>query len=66
MGTITRTSWINPNNTDIVALASDQGAIISLNRGETWSEWYNQGTAQVYHVTTDNAWPYRVCGGAAG
>ena len=34
--------WINPNNTDIIALASDQGAIISLNHGETWSEWYNQ------------------------
>ncbi len=55
--------WINPNNTDIIALASDQGVIISLNRGETWSEWYNQPTAQMYHVTVDNAFPYRVCGG---
>ncbi len=55
--------FINPNNTDIVALASDQGVIISLNRGETWSQWYNQPTAQMYHVTADNAFPYRVCGG---
>jgi photosystem II stability/assembly factor-like uncharacterized protein len=55
--------WINPNNTDIVALASDQGVIISMNRGESWTDWYNQPTAQVYHVTTDNAFPYRVCGG---
>jgi photosystem II stability/assembly factor-like uncharacterized protein len=55
--------YINPNNTDIIALASDQGVIISLNRGETWGEWYNQPTAQMYHVTTDNAFPYRVCGG---
>ncbi len=55
--------FINPNNTDIIALASDQGVIISLNKGETWSQWYNQPTAQMYHVTTDNAFPYRVCGG---
>ncbi len=55
--------WVNPNNTDIVALASDQGVIISLNHGRSWSQWYNQPTAQMYHVTTDNAFPYRVCGG---
>ena len=34
-----------------------------VNGGETWSSWYNQPTAQFYHVTTDNAFPYRVCGG---
>ena len=55
--------FINPNNTDIIALASDQGVIISLNGGDSWSQWYNQATAQMYHVTTDNAFPYRVCGG---
>lgn len=55
--------FINPNNTKVIALASDQGVIISENGGETWSQWYNQGTAQMYHVTTDNAFPYRVCGG---
>jgi photosystem II stability/assembly factor-like uncharacterized protein len=55
--------WINPNNTKIIALASDQGVIISQNGGHTWTEWYNQATAAMYHVTTDNAFPYRVCGG---
>ena len=55
--------WINPNNTKIVALASDQGVIISQNGGITWTQWYNQATAQVYHVTADDAFPYRVCGG---
>jgi photosystem II stability/assembly factor-like uncharacterized protein len=55
--------YINPNNTDIIALASDQGVIISLNHGVTWGSWYNQPTAQMYHVTADNAFPYRVCGG---
>lgn len=55
--------WFNPNNPDILALTSDQGAIVSLNGGETWSSWYNQPTAAFYHVTTDNAFPYRVCSG---
>ena len=55
--------FVNPNNTDIIALASDQGVIISQNAGQTWTQWFNQPTAQVYHVTADNAWPYRVCGG---
>lgn len=55
--------WVNPNNTKIIALASDQGVVISQNGGESWAEWYNQGTAQMYHATADNAFPYRVCGG---
>jgi photosystem II stability/assembly factor-like uncharacterized protein len=55
--------WINPNNPDIILIASDQGAIITVNGGHTWSSWYNQPTAQMYHVTADNAFPYRVCGG---
>jgi photosystem II stability/assembly factor-like uncharacterized protein len=55
--------FVNPKNTKIIALASDQGVIISQNGGETWTQWFNQATAQVYHVTADNAFPYRVCGG---
>jgi photosystem II stability/assembly factor-like uncharacterized protein len=55
--------YVNPNNPKIVALASDQGVIVTQNGGESWTQWYNQATAQVYHVTTDNAFPYRVCSG---
>ncbi|MEQ1692602.1 MAG: glycoside hydrolase, partial [Gemmatimonas sp.] len=55
--------WINPRQPDVMLIVADQGAVITVNGGETWSSWYNQGTAQFYHVTTDNAWPYRVCGG---
>jgi photosystem II stability/assembly factor-like uncharacterized protein len=55
--------WINPNNPDIILLVSDQGAIVSVNRGRTWSSWYNQPTAQLYHVSITNTFPYRVCGG---
>lgn len=55
--------WINPENPDIILFAVDQGATITVNGGETWSSWYNQPTAQFYHVITDNQWPYWVCGG---
>ena len=54
--------WISPENPRIIALSSDQGAVISVNGGETWSSWYNQPTAQLYHVTTDNRFPYWVYG----
>ncbi|MDQ2817160.1 MAG: glycoside hydrolase [Candidatus Eremiobacteraeota bacterium] len=57
------TVWINPRNPSIIALASDQGATISVNGGATWSSWYNQPTAQFYHVATDNRFPYWVYGG---
>jgi photosystem II stability/assembly factor-like uncharacterized protein len=57
------TIWINPQNPQIIALAVDQGVVISVNGGETWSSWYNQPTAQFYHVITDNQFPYWVYGG---
>ena len=55
--------WINPSEPRIILLASDQGAILTLNGGETWSSWYYQSTAQMYHVNADNAFPYRLCCG---
>ncbi len=55
--------WIDPTRPQVMLIASDQGAIITVNGGATWSSWYNQPTAQFYHVSTDNAYPYRVCGG---
>jgi photosystem II stability/assembly factor-like uncharacterized protein len=56
-------AWINPNNTDIILAVADQGAVVSLDRGRSWSSWYNQPTAAMFHITTDTAFPYRVCGG---
>ena len=56
-------TWINPNNPDIILEVSDQGGVVSANRGVSWSNWYTQPTAAMYHVSTDNAFPYRVCGG---
>ncbi|MEO6323247.1 MAG: glycoside hydrolase, partial [Thermoanaerobaculia bacterium] len=57
------TIWIDPANPSILLFASDQGATISVNGGETWSSWYNQPTAQLYHVSTDDRFPYWVYGG---
>ena len=54
--------WINPANAQTIALTADQGAVVSVNGGKTWSSWYNQPTAQFYHVTTDNRFPYWVYG----
>jgi photosystem II stability/assembly factor-like uncharacterized protein len=57
------TVWINPDNPKILLVAGDQGATITVNGGATWSSWYNQPTAQFYHVITDNQFPYWVYGG---
>jgi photosystem II stability/assembly factor-like uncharacterized protein len=54
--------WIDPKNSASMVLGTDQGTSISLDRGQTWSTWYNQPTAQLYHVITDNQFPYIVYG----
>ncbi|MGB9428582.1 MAG: glycoside hydrolase, partial [Gammaproteobacteria bacterium] len=56
-------TWINPNSPAIMEVASDQGTIVTVNGGKTWSSWYNQPTAAMYKVGIDGTWPYRVCGG---
>jgi photosystem II stability/assembly factor-like uncharacterized protein len=55
--------WIDPDRPQVLLLAGDQGAAVSLNGGRTWSSWYNQPTAQFYHVITDDRFPYWVYGG---
>jgi photosystem II stability/assembly factor-like uncharacterized protein len=54
--------WIDTRNSSSMVLGTDQGATISLDRGQSWSTWYNQPTAQLYHVITDNQFPYVVYG----
>jgi photosystem II stability/assembly factor-like uncharacterized protein len=54
--------WIDPTDSARRILGSDQGAQVTLNGGKTWSSWYNQPTAQIYHVSTDNRFPYWVYG----
>jgi photosystem II stability/assembly factor-like uncharacterized protein len=54
--------WIDTDEPRRMILGSDQGAVVTLNGGETWSSWYNQPTGQFYHVATDNRFPYWVYG----
>jgi photosystem II stability/assembly factor-like uncharacterized protein len=54
--------WIDPAEPGRMIQASDQGVSISVDHGTTWSSWYNQPTAQFYHVATDNQFPYNVYG----
>ncbi len=54
--------WINPGNPKIILQTNDGGAHVSLNGGETWSPINNQPTAEIYRVTVDNQFPYRVYG----
>ncbi|HXY06495.1 MAG TPA: hypothetical protein VEI52_01475 [Terriglobales bacterium] len=54
--------WVDPQDSSRMILGTDQGTTISVNRGETWSTWYNQPTAQLYHVITDDKFPYSVYG----
>jgi len=54
--------WIDPDEPRRMILSSDQGTIVTRNGGETWSSWYNQPTAQFYHVVADNQFPYWVYG----
>jgi photosystem II stability/assembly factor-like uncharacterized protein len=63
--------WIDPDHPERRMLGVDQGAVVSLNGGQTWSSWHNQPTGQMYHVITDRRSPYWVYGsqqdsGAAG
>ncbi|MGH9440947.1 MAG: WD40/YVTN/BNR-like repeat-containing protein [Thermoanaerobaculia bacterium] len=54
--------WIDPTDSRRMMLAADQGAAVTVDGGKTWSSWYNQPTAQLYHVATDGRFPYRVYG----
>ena len=55
--------WINPRDPARRIAASDQGAIVTVNGGETWSDWYNQPTGQFYHLAIDRVFPYRIYSG---
>jgi photosystem II stability/assembly factor-like uncharacterized protein len=54
--------WIYPDDPKRMVLASDQGTIVSVDGAATWSSWYNQATAQIYHVAPDYRFPYWVTG----
>jgi photosystem II stability/assembly factor-like uncharacterized protein len=55
--------WINPRHPERMITASDQGSVISVTGGATWSSWYNAPTGQFYYLATDAAFPYRIYSG---
>jgi photosystem II stability/assembly factor-like uncharacterized protein len=54
--------WIDPADSRRMIVASDQGAVVTVDGGTTWSSWYNQPTAQFFHATTDDRFPYWIYG----
>ena len=54
--------WLNPHDPNIMIESNDGGANISFNGGKSWSTQLNQPTAEIYRVTVDNQFPYRVYG----
>jgi len=54
--------WIDPTNGHRMLVGSDQGASVTLDNGRTWSLWYTEVISQIYHVATDNAFPYHIMG----
>jgi photosystem II stability/assembly factor-like uncharacterized protein len=54
--------WVDPKDSNHLVLGVDQGASVSVDRGKTWTTWYNQATAQLYHVITDHRFPYSIYG----
>jgi photosystem II stability/assembly factor-like uncharacterized protein len=52
--------WIDPADTNRMIQANDGGGTVTFDGGKSWSTEMNQPTAQFYHVTTDNEFPYRL------
>ena len=54
--------WIDPKDSSRMMLGVDQGAVISVDNGKTWTSWYNQPTGQFYRITTDHQFPFWIYG----
>src|SRR4030095_8583281 len=54
--------WFDPEDGNRMIVADDGGAQVSIDNGNTWSTYMNQPTAQIYRVSTDNSFPYRLLG----
>ncbi len=52
--------WIDPTDGKRMIVADDGGAQVSFDEANTWSTYMNQPTSQLYRVSTDNSFPYRV------
>jgi photosystem II stability/assembly factor-like uncharacterized protein len=55
-------AWINPKDGNRIVISSDQGTVVSVDGAKSWSTWYNQPTAEIYHLAADNRFPYWLYG----
>ena len=55
--------WINPKDSKNMIIADDGGAAVTINGGKSWSSQENIPTAQMYRISVDNQFPYRIYGG---
>lgn len=55
--------WINPKNTNHLALANDGGFYSSYDKGQTWMHYNNIPTGEFYDIALDNKSPYTIYGG---
>ena len=55
--------WVSPSDPRVIALVGDQGAVVTVNGGSSWTSWFNQPTAQLYHIGVTPTFPYRLCSG---
>ena len=55
--------WIDPKDGRRMIVADDGGGQVSFDGGQNWSTMMNQPTAQIYRVSADNAFPYRIMSG---
>lgn len=54
--------WLDPEDPKRMIVADDGGAQVSFDAGQNWSSYDNQPTSQIYRVSTDNSFPYRILG----
>ena len=55
--------WINPSNPDNFILADDGGAVVTFDKGQSWSTQANMPTGQFYRINVDNQFPYNIYAG---
>ncbi len=55
--------WVDPTNPQRIVIGTDGGVYASTDRGNNWHHLGNLPISQLYHVSVDEARPYKVYGG---
>src|SRR6185369_10422396 len=54
--------WIDPDDPQRMIESNDGGVNVTTDGGKTWTGQDNQPTAQIYRVSADTHFPYRLLG----